>query len=86
MRKASVHAQEFHTFASSARFPAASVSCAIPYAALGEVTTVPGSTTRATHSPTDIGDRSHAAIGKARSSDDRAEDRITNDREEHRGD
>lgn len=28
-------------FASSARLPAASVSCAIPYAALGEATTVP---------------------------------------------
>lgn len=28
-------------FTSSARLPAASVSCAIPYAALGEATTVP---------------------------------------------
>ncbi|KYN06894.1 hypothetical protein ALC62_02129 [Cyphomyrmex costatus] len=33
-------------FTSSARLPAASVSCAIPYAALGEATTVPGHDSR----------------------------------------
>lgn len=59
-------------FASSARLPAASVSCAIPYAALGEATTVPEHDSRHALADRSVTDRTRRRVLRSRKSRDSA--------------